>query len=558
MTTQAIDPKALSMPTQTSLLPTHYFSQLSSSIKKIFNSIFKVDQENKKSRSLAEGSFTEIAYFSGDLFGVIGKTDAVYNASLYGNPDSEFTSGILLGNGALQTTTGVCQVERGVAGIKQASKNGDTIGLTTSSVRVVRGVNESASGAATAAISGISLANNTTSNAPAALNALGWVAMAGAGFTSAAIMVIAAMGLMESMSISHQLAHAKDSKEAVGVLKDQLTVKDEDRKKILDQMFSEKKTPWYTQVASSFANVVFKLDKTQEKKKLEFQEKLQKILKDPACLNTLAADSLIDSTSLSKEEEAFITKYLKQHESLKNLPKEKVLPLIKVIYQDGLGRVISKKEAVFNRTVGCKTFKLIKELAGSVPSHNAMEAIVKSAKTEISTNQKINLTVTCLSAVGVALTMMTQFATGGVYTLVALGVGLAVTLGYAIIDVYMLYQAFKNAPSTTKDKIMMTLGVLTTFATTILAVVVTNITSHLAPVIALATLSTISLLYVVYKWKKTSTTPQEALGPDQKAQQSHPTSRAQRPARVAKTKASDNLKKHFNAGMHYPLKAQLS
>lgn len=508
MTTQAIDLTVSNAGIKESLVPKTFFDQLAFNVKKIFESVFGENKEVAKTRPLAEGNFTELTYAMGDALGVIRKTDAVYNASMNGNPTSNFSNGILLGASITQAATGAFQFQRGVAGIEKSSENGDKVGLATSSIRVARGVTESVSGGANAAITGASIAN-ATSKISKAMNILGWISMAGTGFTSGAIMVTSAIGLIESFSISTKLSQGLNNEESFQVLKDKLVIKDEDRTKILDQLFSGKKAPWYNQLASSFTNVLFRLDQTKEKEKLKLQDNLQKILKDPASLKSLAVEGFKEATSLSDQETAFITNYLDQKNALKALPKEQLLPLLKIVYQDELGRIISKKEAVFNRTVGSETFKLIEPYIKSAPSSIDMGKIVKSAKHEIRINQGINLTATLLGALGVAVTLMAQFATGGVYALVELGIGLGTSLAWVFVDGYSLYEAFKNNPSTTKDKIMMTLGVLLTFSTTVLAVIVNRITSHLAPVIALVTLSTLFMLYVVYKWKKASKSSSE-------------------------------------------------
>ena len=479
-------------------------------LNKLFNSISNENKEVKKSKTLAEGSFVEFTYVTGDVLGVIRKTDAAYNAAMYNNPTSDVSNGIFLGGGVTQMVTGALQCERGITGIKKSSQNGDNTALATSGIKVARGVTETVSGGATAATAGITIAN-ATSNTSKALNILGWLATVGSAFTSGAIMVVSAIGLMESFSVSTKLSEATNTKEAFQVLKNRLVVTDKDREKILDGIFSGKKDPWYSQVASSFTNVLFRLDQTKEKEKLKLQENLQEILKDPTKLSKLQVEDFKSSSSLSDQDTAFIINYLSKNPICKSLEKEKLLPLIQIIYQDGLGRLIDKKEAVFNRTVGTETFKLIKQHINDRASNDVMEKVVKLAKHEITIHQGINLAATLLGALGVAVTLMTQLATGGVYTLVELGVGLATSLAWVFLDGYSLYQEFKNNPCTTKDKVAMILGLLTTFATTILAVVVTRITSQLAPALALVTLSTLCLLYVVYKWKKTSKQPLQPL-----------------------------------------------
>ena len=479
-------------------------------LNKLFKTVSNENKEAKKPRTLAEGSFIEFTYVTGDVLGVIRKTDEAYNAAMYNNPTSGVSNGIFLGSGVTQMVTGALQFERGLTGVKKSSQNGDNTALTTSSIRVARGVTETVTGGATAATAGITIAN-ATSNTSKALNILGWLATVGSTFTSGAVMVVSAMGLMESFSVSTKLSEAKNTKEAFQVLKNKLLVTDEDKEKILDGIFSGKKDPWYSQIASSFTNVLFRLDPTKEKEKLKLQENLQEILKDPAKLSNLQVDDFKSASSLSDQDKAFIMNYLSENPICKGLEKEKLAPLLQVIYQDGLGRLIDKKEAVFKRTVGAETFKLIKQHINDSVADDVMENVVKSAKHEITINQRINLAGTLLGALGVAVTLMTQFATGGVYTLVELGIGLATSLAWVFVDGYSLYQEFKNNPCTTKDKIVMTLGLLTTFATTILAVVVTRITSQLAPALALITLSTLCLLYVVYKWKKASKEPPKTL-----------------------------------------------
>ncbi len=502
MTTLDVDLKVSNVDIKESFTPKAFFNQLTSKVNKIIKLIFNTNQEVTETRSVAKGNFIEFNAVVGDTTSAISTVDAAYNAAMHGNPTSPVATGDALGGGIISMVTGPQQSMRGALGVQESVKNRDEVGLVTSSIKVARGVSDTASGGATAAIAGVSIAN-ATSKATKVLRTLGWVAVLGTGFTGCAVMVTSAIGLVESFSISTKLAKANDDTAALKVLKEKLLIQDEDRKKILDQLFSGKKAPWYTQIASSFTNILFRRDQTQEKEKLKLQEKLQTILKTPNQLQNFDVTDLKAATSLPNQEIDFIKNYLEGRPDFTKEQKEQLLPLLAVIYQDELGRAASKKETVFNRTVGSKTSKLIKELSSS----SDLKAIVKCAKREIAINQGMNLSSTLLGALGVAVTLMAQFATGGVYTLVELGIGLATAVAWLFLDGYTLYQAFKNNPSTTKDKIFMVGGVLLTFATTVLAVVVTRMTNHLLPVIALATLASLFMLYVVYKWKKVSNDP---------------------------------------------------
>ncbi|MEI8301435.1 MAG: hypothetical protein WCG10_07520, partial [Chlamydiota bacterium] len=242
----AIDPTQLRASPQESSSLKKPANNSGPDLIKLFNKASDENKEVKKTRTLAEGSFVEFTYVTGDVLGVIRKTDAAYNAAMYNNPSSDLSNGIFLGGGVTQMVTGALQFERGITGIKKSSQNGDNTALATSGIRVARGVTETVSGGATATTAGITIAN-ATSNTSKALNILGWLGTFGSAFTSGASMVVSAVGLIESFSVSTKLSEAKNAKEAFKVLKNRLVVTDEDKAKILDGIFSGKKDPWYSQ-----------------------------------------------------------------------------------------------------------------------------------------------------------------------------------------------------------------------------------------------------------------------------------------------------------------------
>ena len=240
------------------------------------------------------------------------------------------------------------------------------------------------------------------------------------------------MGIIEKMKISKKMSVG-----GFNELKNTLVVTEDDKTKILQDLFEGPRKSWYKELASSFTPSLFKQDQTKEKKRFALKQQLQGILQQGSTRLAELAEPA-KTTSLSPEDQACISQYINMScPKLTSAEQVKVVNLISSVYQEEIASTKSKKEAIFKRVIGLETYKLMQPLLNTDPSkisEDACNKVLASAKKELKVNQWIDLGAAGLSAIGVALVLMAQFATGGIFTLVELGVGVAAAISWAVID----------------------------------------------------------------------------------------------------------------------------
>lgn len=481
-------------------------------IKELFESNIGVQATPKPTRPLYEGNLNEVAAVNGDFLGAIRKVDGVYNSVMNHSDNINGFNGLAFGLGAIQAGTGILSFQGSCAGVQTSLDNGDKVGLVTSSIGVVQGVSASISGAGSAAISGVSIVEQTNKMTKV-LQGLGKLSIIAGGFVGVVGIVREMTNLIESFSLMKSLLKVSKNKPsknlAVETLQNMLSITNSDKKQILDQLFSEKKVSWKSHFTNSFNRVLFKKDQNCEKKKFIFEQNLQKILKNPECLEELNKDTQEDTPSPTKEQR-FIANYIQCHPSFQNLKvelREKLVCLLHPSYEKALLDLKSKKEAIFKRVIGVESYNLMQPLldknVAKIPDLDKT-ALLKAVKRGVYLNRMLNIGIIALNFMGIAAIGMVQLATGGSYALIGLAMSLLIAVGWATVDSYALYQAFKNNVATTKDKIFMVMTILGTFAATVVGAVIAETINELVPLIIMTALCSMVMLYCVYSWSRSS------------------------------------------------------
>lgn len=453
--------------------------------------------------SIASGAVIERQIHLGD-YGVfesaaqLGETIAGANTG-HNLPGDMTFSGVMLINAFHQFLRAFSEVYHGL-------KSKDWVGAITGGLRTGRGLaqvtaNSTAIVAATAGINGASGAIKAA--APTLVRVSSFAALAYAGIIFSYI----AINFKQMWTTHHVLSESTKAEKGVDdniimqrgleSLKGLLTINKEDSTKILDDIFDNEETPWYTQVGIFFAELLCGKDEDYASKKQELKDHINKIGPD-----ALLKDEGVEEVEkkLTQEQE-LILEYLKNSEKLKGKSEKELknlLPYIEPLYKAQKLVTLERKEAIFARTFGSVVRDKVKQAMSSQEVSSAKE-IVMEAKKEAFKNLFLYGAVMLTATITAGALIAAIVKTGGI---LLMAINVAIGIGWFLIDAYSKYDAFNSSTMTRGEKIYEVVTLLGVVVAQVLGVVLfENPIAEVATAAAAGFVMLLTGLYAAYKWK---------------------------------------------------------
>ena len=418
---------------------------------------------------------------------------------------------------AITLLTGYVASMRGHEEAKQSYHLGDKGGMFLGAATAVRGPFEMMSGGGSAVTSGINAFATPAKVASLAktVQGISIASTLGSGMFYVLLGAPAIQSLYESGSTYHNLKkHVHDGGDTQGFiyLKSKLEIKDSDRKKILDELFSDKKENGVIRSVKRFFNWVYGYN---TKKAEEVKASIKELLSNDALTNKELEEALqtLDPNGelqgmLSKEDLAFAEKYITSSDKLKGLSpdaRKNLISISVVFYKAGLNVVTSRKEKQLCRMIGttaCENIKAnmntnIKDIDVKV-----LEDTIKAAKKGLVKSLAINAAIVAGCILGLVGTIMGTVLTAGIYPLIATIISTITLAIWTGVDGYTLYEEHKAGNSTKKDKALMILSAVFMVSIIVVGNLVTTGAVSMAITGALTASWMLLLLYSVYTWRQ--------------------------------------------------------
>lgn len=476
----------------------------------------KVTRASGDARGYHETSVNELQYLAGD-FVSIQRNAATLTDQIRHTDKLSKQSHVEGMTSAVGVITGYVASMRGHVEAKESYHLEDKGGLFSGIATAIRGPFESIGNGSSAVASGLKAFETPAKVASMTkvFKGLTVASTVGSGFFYLLLGAPAAYSAYESgamMSRLKRVEKEKGSVEAFKLLQDKLRINNDDRKKVLDELFVEKEEGCLKRAARRFFDWVYSYD--SEKTKV-LKESLKEIIEKREFGSEEMKQSLrsIDPNDriiklLTKEDRKFIAKYINDHfkdKPLTSSEREHLIRMIAVFYKAGMNVISARKEKQFQRMMGSDALKIVKSHLGTKdPSKIGLEKVqeaIKLAKKGLVKSLIINISIVVGCVLGMVGMLIGTILTAGIFPLISTVISL-VTLGvWTGLDGYTLYQEYKTGTATTKDKVLMVLSTVMMIG----IVVVGNFAAGVAAVALTAAFTvawTMLLLYTIYNWKR--------------------------------------------------------
>lgn len=416
--------------------------------------------------------------------------------------------------GPSMVAAGVLNVQIGADTAKTAYKSGDEVGLISGVIRVPRGVADVTRGGVTTAQTGLQIANK----APGVAATLGLIGSVGAGVGIIAIGATSTMNLAQTMAISgvfNKKCKEEGEEGAFNYLKKLLSTTEEDKAKVLDEIFIPQKDSWSRKAKSYLAEKFLGTKESKEDAKLK--DAFQKAATQPELLEAyikIAEEPLVDAKvypeGVKEKIEDRLRKMIPNYNDLSGSQKEKLIALVYGLYETGLKNTQDKKEAVFERTVGSDTKKLLQPLMTKQEDVAPAEIkeVVACAKKGLRGNAIRQSIITIGCMLGMVGLVLAQIASSGIYFFVELAINLVSTAIWLGMDGYYLYKSYTETHALMKDKVLMFVATLAMVVAGTVAVALAKSTLNLALTASFCVVWLALAVYGVYTWKTAKETEQ--------------------------------------------------
>lgn len=468
-------------------------------------------------KSLGNRPLLDHLFFAGDTCSALKSAQAIADvAAAEGVSKTESLNPDFVGveSGSVVAVVGVLDTSRGISTAEKSQKIGDHVGLFSGLLRgVIRGPCEVVRGGNAIATSVLNLTDKSLSTPKVTLG-LGLLGATGGCICSTVIGATAIATMVEGRSISKKLNEKIKESEIAGFnyLKEALSITEEDKKTVLKDLLEPSTEPWYKKAVSYLGK------KFVGKEESEADKELKKLLraKDSEAIKKWLATQpdTTDNTLSVAQEQAVIERINADYAALDDSEKEKLSKLVSKLYVTGLESCKEKKQAIFNRAVGIETKNLMTEFLednSKVPQGEMLTKIITSAKVGINGNIRRMAWVIAACVLGIIVNVAAQVLSGGIYTLVQIGINAIIAAIWLGIDGYYLYQAYKQNHADWKDRVLMLLG-------TISLVVVGALATSFAQSSIGSIIITVSLLafyllcslYEIVAWKNKTSNEKQA------------------------------------------------
>ncbi|MCH9630666.1 MAG: hypothetical protein S4CHLAM37_06700 [Chlamydiia bacterium] len=480
----------------------------------------KKDSAEGNDRAYHETAVNEFQYVAGDFTGLLRKGTQIYADAAHSKSHAKSATKQANVEGmtqAISLLTGYVASMRGHDEAKQSYHIGDKHGIFAGTTSVIRGPFEMLSGGGTAVTSGISTFASPAKAASLArtVQGISIASSVGSGAFFILLGAPAVYSLYESGSTYHNLKkHVKEGGDAQGFtyLKSRLEVKDTDREKILDELFTDKEENAAVKSVKRFFNWIYGYNSAKAD---EVKASIKGLLSNDALTNKELKKALnkLDPNGelqgmLSDADLDYAEKYIASSDKLKGLTpeaRENLIRISAVFYKAGLNVVNARKEKQLCRMIGSKACEEVKaNLHKDVKDidETVLKETINSAKKGLIKSLAINTAIVVGCLLGFVGTIMGAVLSGGVYPLIATIISIVTLSIWTGLDSYTLYEEHKAGNSTKKDKVLMVLSTIFMVSITIIGNLLT------AGVVSMAVTGVLTagwmflLLYSVYTWRE--------------------------------------------------------
>lgn len=401
--------------------------------------------------SLAKGSLPEHIFLAGDVLSITkaGHTlSSTIPAKEVPSPDPGFNGNIAgITSAGITGVSGILNTARGSAAAEKAYKMGDDVGTAAGVLRsAIRGPSEMMRATTSITTNSLDIANKSAS-IPKVTLGLGITTAVGSCLGSTAIGITAFKNLRERHSIAKNFYREakKGDDSGVGYLKGMLCITEQDEQEVLEDVFNPQSKALHERAFNYIAEKALVGKQTEEYKKLK--KLMGKKPRDLKAIEDLLKSTDIDTAGredlIGKVKEKF-----KEYDQLTPDGQKKLLALVtqEIDYKK------QKKEAVFIRTVGDETKKLIESCEGVLDSK-----IIASAKAGLTRSRNIMSVILGTCLLSLAFNILAQVITSGVYAFIELGLNLVTSLIFLGVDGYFLYKAYAKNQIDWKERCLMLL-----------------------------------------------------------------------------------------------------